>query len=179
MKITFEGSIVRGEDGIYRATSWNPVLEMVVSYDLDPNSYDPDGTEPIRPFNESLVPSDGYWVYRGYLMNVKGSETFTLDEVMLKIKHSVIRREKSFSRMRRELDAFENIERSATARREHIPDSVRLFVWQRDQGKCVRCGGTENLEFDHIIPVAKGGSNTERNVQLLCERCNRTKGATI
>jgi hypothetical protein len=63
--------------------------------------------------------------------------------------------------------------------REKIPDSVKIFVWQRDQGRCVNCGSQERLEFDHIIPIAKGGSNTARNLQLLCERCNRSKGASI
>ena len=63
--------------------------------------------------------------------------------------------------------------------RESIPDKVRLFVWQRDKGQCVKCGSRERLEFDHIIPVVEGGSSTERNVQLLCEACNRSKGATI
>lgn len=63
--------------------------------------------------------------------------------------------------------------------REPIPDSVRLFVWQRDKGQCVKCGSQERLEFDHIIPLAAGGSNTERNIQLLCGACNRSKGATI
>ncbi|MBU4140690.1 MAG: HNH endonuclease, partial [Candidatus Omnitrophica bacterium] len=48
-------------------------------------------------------------------------------------------------------------------------------VWRRDGGKCVKCGSRENLEFDHIIPVVKGGSNTARNVELLCEKCNREK----
>jgi len=37
----------------------------------------------------------------------------------------------------------------------------------------------EKLEYDHISPIAKGGSNTEPNIQLLCEKCNRKKGATI
>ena len=64
-------------------------------------------------------------------------------------------------------------------RREHVPVSVNRLVWRRDQGRCVNCGSQERLEFDHIIPVAKGGSNTARNLQLLCERCNRKKGARI
>ena len=63
--------------------------------------------------------------------------------------------------------------------REPIPQEVRIFVWQRDRGVCIKCGSPERLEFDHIIPLAKGGSNTARNIQLLCENCNRQKGAAI
>lgn len=36
-----------------------------------------------------------------------------------------------------------------------------------------------NLEYDHIVPLAMGGSNTERNLQLLCADCNREKGASL
>ena len=60
-------------------------------------------------------------------------------------------------------------------RRERIPAEVRFLVWERDGGRCARCGSTEDLEFDHIIPVSKGGSSTEKNVQLLCAKCNREK----
>jgi len=63
--------------------------------------------------------------------------------------------------------------------RSPIPDAVKQFVWRRDGGCCVKCGGRERLEYDHIIPVAKGGSSTARNLQLLCENCNRSKGANI
>lgn len=64
-------------------------------------------------------------------------------------------------------------------RREVIPEHVRHAVWRRDQGRCVQCGSQDRLEIDHIVPFSRGGSNTERNLQLLCERCNRSKGATI
>jgi tetratricopeptide (TPR) repeat protein len=60
-----------------------------------------------------------------------------------------------------------------------IAEEVRHAVWRRDGGRCVQCGSQENLEFDHIIPVARGGASTERNLQLLCETCNRRKGAAI
>jgi len=67
------------------------------------------------------------------------------------------------------------IERS----RRYIPQDVRLTVWERDRGKCVECGSTRDLEFDHIVPVSKGGSNTVRNVQLLCLECNRRKHTQV
>jgi len=59
--------------------------------------------------------------------------------------------------------------------RKAISQDVKDKVWNRDGGKCVECDSNENLEFDHIIPVAKGGANTYRNLQLLCEPCNRSK----
>lgn len=60
-----------------------------------------------------------------------------------------------------------------------IPKSVKDSVWRRDGGKCTTCGSQEFLEFDHIIPFSLGGSNTYRNVQLLCQACNRKKSARI
>jgi HNH endonuclease len=114
------------------------------------------------------------------LYEVKPSgETRIKDAIRLLIKHHVLRREKYYASLRREVEAFENMEKLERVPREPIPEAVRLFVWQRDQGQCVKCGSRERLEFDHIIPIASGGSSTERNVQLLCESCNRAKGATI
>jgi 5-methylcytosine-specific restriction endonuclease McrA len=68
---------------------------------------------------------------------------------------------------------------SVSDRRKAIPERVKMYVWRRDQGKCVKCGSRTNLEYDHIIPVSKGGGNTERNIELLCEECNRKKGARL
>ena len=64
-------------------------------------------------------------------------------------------------------------------RSRRISQKVKDQVWNRDGGKCVECGSNENLEFDHIIPFSKGGANTYRNIQLLCEKCNRTKSDKI
>ncbi len=64
-------------------------------------------------------------------------------------------------------------------KREPIPQEVQDAVWRRDGGRCVKCGSQENLEFDHIIPFSKGGSNTVRNLQLLCQKCNREKSNHI
>ena len=66
-----------------------------------------------------------------------------------------------------------------SSKRVAIPANVRNSVWQRDGGKCVRCGSRVRLEFDHIVPVIKGGSNTARNIELLCESCNRRKGPNV
>jgi hypothetical protein len=64
-------------------------------------------------------------------------------------------------------------------RREALPERVRHEVWRRDHGRCVDCGSRERLEFDHIIPVSRGGSSTVRNVEIRCQTCNRSKGARI
>lgn len=61
----------------------------------------------------------------------------------------------------------------------YIPSDVRIKVWLRDRGGCKRCGARADLEFDHIIPVVKGGSNSENNIELLCKSCNRQKSAKI
>jgi hypothetical protein len=64
-------------------------------------------------------------------------------------------------------------------RREQIPREVRFAIFQRDGGKCVECGSTFDLQYDHIIPVALGGATSEQNLQLLCGGCNRNKGANL
>lgn len=60
-----------------------------------------------------------------------------------------------------------------------VPLAVRNAVWQRDGAKCVECGDNQYLEFDHIIPFAKGGASSENNLQLLCRRCNMSKSDKI
>jgi len=69
--------------------------------------------------------------------------------------------------------------KDVSPKRNHIPSNVKREVWRRDVGRCSKCGSRENLEYDHIIPVSKGGSNTSRNIELLCQSCNRKKSDEI
>lgn len=57
-----------------------------------------------------------------------------------------------------------------------IPSTIKLAVWKRDKGKCVLCGSSENLHFDHLIPFSQGGSSlVADNIQLLCAKHNLQK----
>jgi hypothetical protein len=61
----------------------------------------------------------------------------------------------------------------------HIPQLIKQSVWLRDEGRCVNCSATSELQFDHIIPHSKGGANTVENIQILCRTCNSNKRARI
>jgi hypothetical protein len=61
-------------------------------------------------------------------------------------------------------------------RRRLIPTAVKLEVWKRDAGMCVKCGASDELHFDHDLPYSKGGASiVAENVQLLCARHNLQK----
>ncbi len=63
--------------------------------------------------------------------------------------------------------------------RGQIPDDVKQYVFTRDEGRCRSCGSTSELQFDHVVPVALGGSSSADNLQILCGPCNRRKGAGL
>ena len=61
----------------------------------------------------------------------------------------------------------------------HIPAAVRREVWLRDGGCCQWpldgggfCGSTHRLQFDHIVPRARGGESTVAGVRVLCQLHN-------
>lgn len=58
-----------------------------------------------------------------------------------------------------------------------IPLDVQRAVRTRQGDVCTYCGTTSGpFEFDHILPVSKGGSNGASNLTLACLPCNRSKG---
>lgn len=109
---------------------------------------------------------DGIWSYDGIFLLVDSWREHDGNRQVFKLK----------------LVAVEGSENLATPvetsapRRRVIPTAVKLEVWKRDGGRCVKCGATDELHFDHDLPYSKGGSSiTAENVQLLCARHNLAK----
>jgi hypothetical protein len=104
-----------------------------------------------------------------------------LVEVVLRVKKAIYDEEVELSSLHA---AVANLEAAiefdkAGPKRDPIPEDVKLLVWARDGGRCVRCGSKQELHFDHIVPVAKGGGKTEANIQILCQTCNLKKSDKI
>lgn len=103
------------------------------------------------------------------------------EEVVLRAKRIAYEEEGEMAALRSyvsNVEAAFEYQRSGP-KREPIPDDVKLLVWSRDGGACVRCQSKEKIHFDHVIPVVKGGSNDAANVQLLCQICNLKKSDRI
>ena len=67
-----------------------------------------------------------------------------------------------------------------------IPAATRDAVFARDKGRCTfvgstgeRCDATHNLQIDHVMPYARGGTNTLDNLRLLCERHNKHESERV
>jgi 5-methylcytosine-specific restriction endonuclease McrA len=64
----------------------------------------------------------------------------------------------------------------------YIAPAVKMRVARRDNYMCQVCKtvlSDFDIEFDHIIPVAKGGSSEEHNLRVTCFACNREKGMNV
>ena len=57
----------------------------------------------------------------------------------------------------------------------YISKCKKMYIFERDGGKCKCCGDKDTLEYDHVIPYSCGGLSDTANIQLLCRRCNRSK----
>ncbi|HQN80453.1 MAG: HNH endonuclease [Kiritimatiellae bacterium] len=109
---------------------------------------------------------NGIWSYNGVFHLVDSRREASHGRKVFKFKLIAVEGEENFQIP---------VPRKSTHRRI-IPTIVKQEVWKRDGGKCVKCGSTINLHFDHIIPFSKGGaSNTADNIQLLCGTHNIQK----
>ncbi len=123
--------------------------------------------ERVRVYEKLKI---GIWSYNGIFHLVDTWVENSNNRKVFKFKLSAVEGEEDFN-----LPIPEDIEY-----RRIIPSEVKIAVWKRDRGKCVKCGSKEDLHFDHIIPYSLGGSSTdENNIQLLCGRHNLEKSNKI
>lgn len=64
------------------------------------------------------------------------------------------------------------------ATRQTFTEEKRLRVYHNYGGKCAYCSKHLDVCFftiDHVIPLAKGGTNEYANLALACLRCNQDK----
>lgn len=57
----------------------------------------------------------------------------------------------------------------------YISETTKKIVYTKNGGVCQCCGNSQDLEYDHITPFSCGGSSDASNIQLLCQKCNRSK----
>jgi hypothetical protein len=108
----------------------------------------------------------GIWSYNGEFNLIDSWIEESQGRKVFKFKLVAIEEQKTYADVRNDVIRVRRI----------IPTSVKIEVWKRDSGKCVKCGATDDLHFDHVIPYSKGGSsNTPDNIQLLCGRHNIKK----
>lgn len=62
-------------------------------------------------------------------------------------------------------------------KRAHNFTAKQRIEWL--EGHCARCGTTENLALDHIVPVCAGGKSDRANAQTLCQPCNNWKAKHV
>jgi HNH endonuclease len=154
-----------------------PILNSILkAQQLNPINLDPE-----RQFKSEKNSYAAIFCYKNQLFLATNEfiNEESEEEACLLIKRHVLAEDKKLMRLKMEVEALERAAGQVGYKRTTIPEVVKLVVWERDEGKCVRCGSTHNLHFDHIIPVAKGGSSSEENIQLLCADCNLEKSDRI
>ena len=66
--------------------------------------------------------------------------------------------------------------------RKRLPKASRMLIWQKYGKHCAYCGKPlkyEDMQIDHMIPLARGGKDTFDNYMPACRACNYYKDTYI
>ncbi len=72
---------------------------------------------------------------------------------------------------------------NSSSQRKLMTKDLREKIAARDNYTCRICGkympDGVGLQIDHIVPIKKGGKSVESNLQVLCSKCNASKGSKL
>ena len=137
-------------------------------------------------FEQYLAPSSKQIVQANFPLNSKRRRTAAGTGAGKGVtKNDILYRKAESYRLANYLNEAIKWSKSIAGQRSLMTSNLREKVKDRDNYKCCICGlGIKDepnllLEIDHKIPLSKGGMTTFDNLQTLCWKCNRAKGAKI
>lgn len=119
------------------------------------------------------------------VLNVEYRFIYTSDGGMAQRSFTVPMNEENIVELINQLESKLSLDVLVKEQRALMTNKLRRYIKERDNYTCCQCGNsiyTEPnllLEIDHIIPISKGGLTQEDNLQTLCWKCNRKKGAKL
>jgi hypothetical protein len=133
--------------------------------------------------SETSVPHSGFlqrfWCFKDRLVWVNRPSRSSADYefISLKVEEFFFETEDEFLRLKHKVERLRNLkENRKSATRGYIADDVLAYVLVRDEEKCVKCSSKQSLQFDHILPISRGGSDEPDNLRVLCRSCNLARG---
>ncbi len=119
------------------------------------------------------------------VLNVEYRFTYTSGGGMAQRSFTVPMNEENIIELINRLESKLTQQALSKEQRALMTSKLRAQIKERDNYTCCQCGNSTSkepnllLEVDHIIPIAKGGLTFEENLQTLCWKCNRSKGAKL
>lgn len=129
------------------------------------------------------------WIEQNKIINYN-EKVLILDEREKEINAKESQQKKLEDELKNAKKELENVYNTKTWKlgvqqeeRQKMTANLKKFILERDDYTCQCCGASLHddfnlkLEVDHIVPISKGGKTDPSNLQTLCQKCNRSKGA--
>jgi hypothetical protein len=119
------------------------------------------------------------------IINVEYRFNYTSNGGMAQRSFTIPMDEENIIELINRLEEKLSLQAQTKEQRALMTTKLREYIKTRDNFTCCQCGNSTKaepnllLEVDHIIPIAKGGLTIEDNLQTLCWKCNRSKGAKL
>lgn len=107
------------------------------------------------------------------LINARHRENYLLNKPAIQAKHS------EWKSKNKEKVSNYLLKRRTLKKNNGVYKIRNSFLKKLYNSSCIVCGDTNDIEADHIIPIARGGTHSEGNLQPLCGICNPSKGISF